>query len=62
MAMNPPSPATPPESLPEPRASRPAALMAWLAGLSWVLALLLIPLALLALGLEAGLIAGRPHG
>lgn len=60
MAMTPPSPAS--EFLPEPRASQSAPLAAWLAGLSWVIALLLIPLALLALGLEAGLIAGRPHG
>jgi hypothetical protein len=34
----------------------------WLTGLSWVLGLLLIPLALTALGFEAGLLGGRPHG
>lgn len=58
MAMPPPSPAS--ELRPEPRQT--GSLAAWLAGLSWVIALLLIPLALLALGLEAGLIAGKPHG
>lgn len=58
MAMPPPSPAS--EYLPEPRQTD--SLAAWLAGLSWVIALLLIPLALLALGLEAGLIAGKSHG
>jgi|GEM_PF-2573550 len=60
MAMPPPSPASDFRS--EPRTSQPASLAAWLAGLSWVIALLLIPLALLALGIEAGLIAGKPHG
>lgn len=62
MAMTPPSPATPSEARPEPWASPPASLAAWLVGLSWVIALLLIPLVLLAVGLEVGLIAGRPHG
>lgn len=60
MAMPPPSPAS--ELRSEPRTSQPVSLAAWLVGLSWVIALLLIPLALLALGIEAGLIAGKPHG
>ena len=62
MAM-PPSSYPSPESLPAaPLATEPDALSAWLAGLSWVLLLLLIPLTLLATGLEAGVLTGRPHG
>lgn len=48
MALKPPSPTT--------------RLEMWLAGLSWVLVLVLIPMALVAVGLESGLLAGRPHG
>lgn len=58
MALKPPSPSS------ESRVADgcDSALSLWLAGLSWVLLLLLIPLALMAAGLEAGLLAGRPHG
>lgn len=48
MAFKPPSPSTP--------------LEIWLVGISWVLVLVLIPMALLSAGLESGLFAGKPHG
>jgi len=63
MAMPPPSPYPTPEPMAsEPEATEPDALSVWLAGLCWILLLLLIPLALLATGLEIGLLPGRPHG
>lgn len=59
MAMPSPSPV----STPELRQAEPDRLSVWLAGLSWLFILLLIPLALLATGLEAGFLTGRPpHG
>jgi hypothetical protein len=58
MALNPPSPVRDPDA---PASERSAPLNCWLIGLSWVLLLLLIPLALFALGLEAGWLPGGPH-
>lgn len=58
MAMRSSSPVTTPEPLP----AEPDAFSTWLAGLSWLILLVLIPVALLATALEAGLISGRPHG
>ncbi len=58
MALNPPSPVRDPDAL---AAERSTSLNTWLIGLSWLLLLLLIPLALLALGLEAGWLLGGPH-
>jgi hypothetical protein len=63
MAKNPPSPVPTSKSASSgARAAQARSLADWLTGLSWVLGLLLIPLALTALGLEAGFLAGRPHG
>ncbi|MNT85229.1 hypothetical protein D3C72_2253640 [compost metagenome] len=58
MAMSSPSPVPTSESRP----AEPDRLSAWLAGLSWLFVLLLIPLAMLATGLDGGFLTGRPHG
>lgn len=59
MAMPQPPPVRPADPF-EP--ALPSALNTWLAGLSWEILLLFMPITLLALGLELGVLAGRSHG